>query len=89
MRSFLQTMASQAFPLAMAAVAGVFLARGLQPEGRGVYATVTTTAGIATVVGHMSVGRSQMALWPSSTATGPSSATPWSSGWSSAQPPGW
>ncbi|WP_182874554.1 lipopolysaccharide biosynthesis protein [Microbispora sp. H10670] len=64
MRSFLQTMVSQAFPLAMAAVAGVFLARGLQPEGRGVYATVTTTAGIATVVGHLSVGRSQMALWP-------------------------
>jgi O-antigen/teichoic acid export membrane protein len=63
-KNLLRTMASQAVPLALAAVAGVFLARCLQPEGRGVYATVTTTAGIATVLGHLSVGRSQIALWP-------------------------
>ncbi len=63
-RTLLQTMASQAIPLVLAAVAGVFLARCLQPEGRGIYATITTTAGIATVVGHLSVGRSQIALWP-------------------------
>ncbi|WP_055481115.1 polysaccharide biosynthesis C-terminal domain-containing protein [Sphaerimonospora mesophila] len=60
----LRTMASQAVPLALAAVAGVFLSRCLQPEGRGVYATVTVTAGTALVVGHLSVGRSQLALWP-------------------------
>ncbi|MEV4457623.1 polysaccharide biosynthesis C-terminal domain-containing protein [Microbispora sp. NPDC049633] len=60
----LPTMVSQAVPLVLAAVAGVFLARCLHPEGRGVYATVTTTAGIAIVLGHLSVGRSQIALWP-------------------------
>ncbi|MEV4299045.1 lipopolysaccharide biosynthesis protein [Microbispora rosea] len=63
-RNLLRTMGSQALPLALAAVAGVFLARCLQPEGRGVYATITTTAGIAIVLGHLSVGRSQIALWP-------------------------
>ncbi|MFI7044499.1 lipopolysaccharide biosynthesis protein [Streptosporangium sandarakinum] len=59
-----QTMVSQALPLALAAMAGVFLARALQPEGRGVYATITTTAGIAIALGHLSVGRSQMVFWP-------------------------
>ncbi|WP_259400819.1 lipopolysaccharide biosynthesis protein [Microbispora sp. H13382] len=64
LRKLPQTMMSQAAPLVLAAVAGVLLSRCLQPEGRGIYATVTTTAGTALVVGHLSVGRSQMALWP-------------------------
>ncbi|MFJ2029962.1 lipopolysaccharide biosynthesis protein [Streptosporangium sp. NPDC087985] len=59
-----QTMASQALPLALAAMAGVLLARILQPEGRGIYATITTTAGIAIVLGHLSVGKSQIVFWP-------------------------
>ncbi|WP_436762432.1 lipopolysaccharide biosynthesis protein [Streptosporangium sp. V21-05] len=58
-----QTMASHVLRLTLAALTGVLMARTLQPEGRGVYAMLATTGGIAVVLGNLSIGRSQIALW--------------------------
>ncbi|MGP3964470.1 lipopolysaccharide biosynthesis protein [Nonomuraea sp. 3N208] len=59
-----QTLASHALRLALAAVTGVVIARALQPESRGVYAVIATTAGIAVLAGQFSLEKSQIALWP-------------------------
>ncbi|MGC5010263.1 lipopolysaccharide biosynthesis protein [Streptosporangium sp. DT93] len=59
-----QTMASHLVRLTLAALTGILIARTLQPEGRGVYAMIATTGGIAIVLGNLSIGRSQIALWP-------------------------
>ncbi|WP_371784568.1 lipopolysaccharide biosynthesis protein [Streptosporangium subroseum] len=59
-----QTTASHLLRLTLAALTGVLIARTLQPEGRGVYAMIATTGGIAIVIGSLSIGRSQIALWP-------------------------
>ncbi|GAA3024138.1 lipopolysaccharide biosynthesis protein [Streptosporangium longisporum] len=59
-----QTMASHLVRLTLAALTGILIARTLQPEGRGVYAMIATTGGIAIVLGGLSIGRSQIALWP-------------------------
>ncbi|WP_440064062.1 lipopolysaccharide biosynthesis protein [Streptosporangium sp. OZ121] len=58
-----QTMASHVLRLTLAAMTGVLIARTLQPEGRGVYAMIATTGGIAVVLGNLSIWRSQIALW--------------------------
>ncbi|MFI7706016.1 lipopolysaccharide biosynthesis protein [Nonomuraea sp. NPDC049480] len=57
------TLISRAIRLVLAMATGVLLARTLQPEGRGVYAVIATAAGAAIVVGHLSVEKSQIALW--------------------------
>lgn len=59
-----QTAASNGLRLALAALTAILIARTLHPEGRGVYAMIVTTATIALIVGHLSVGKSQIALWP-------------------------
>jgi O-antigen/teichoic acid export membrane protein len=59
-----QTAASNGLRLTLAALTTVLIARTLQPEGRGVYAMIVTTATIALTVGHLSIGKSQIALWP-------------------------
>ncbi|MFD8564440.1 lipopolysaccharide biosynthesis protein [Streptosporangium canum] len=59
-----QTMASHTVRLALAAAAGVVVARTLQPDGRGLYAVIITAAGLAISAGHLSVVKSQIALWP-------------------------
>ncbi|MGP3920749.1 lipopolysaccharide biosynthesis protein [Nonomuraea sp. 10N515B] len=41
----------------------ILIARTLAPEGRGIYALVITTATIAIVAGHLSVNKSQIAMW--------------------------
>ncbi|MGW4422903.1 lipopolysaccharide biosynthesis protein [Streptosporangium sp. NPDC004631] len=62
-----QTAASNGLRLALSAATTVLIARTLQPEGRGVYAMIVTTATTAIVAGHLSVGKSQIALWPDPT----------------------
>ncbi|MFF4127307.1 lipopolysaccharide biosynthesis protein [Microbispora rosea] len=57
-------LASRMARLALGAVTGVLIARTLQPEGRGVYAVISTAAGTAIILGHFSLERSQIALWP-------------------------
>lgn len=57
-------LASRMARLALGAATGVLIARTLQPEGRGVYAVITTAAGTAIFLGHFSLERSQIALWP-------------------------
>ncbi|GIH73257.1 oligosaccharide flippase family protein [Sphaerimonospora thailandensis] len=57
-------LASRVLRLALGAVTGVLIARTLQPEGRGVYSVIATTAGAAIVVGHLSLEKSQIAFWP-------------------------
>ncbi|MGJ6964062.1 lipopolysaccharide biosynthesis protein [Streptosporangium sp. G11] len=58
-----QTMASHVLRLTLAAITGVLIARTLQPEGRGIYAMIATTGGVAVIMGSLSIGRSQIALW--------------------------
>ncbi|GAA4584382.1 flippase [Planotetraspora phitsanulokensis] len=58
-----QTMASRVLRLLLATVTGLLIARSLQPEGRGTYAIIATTAGMAMVIGHFSVEQTQMSLW--------------------------
>ncbi|GAA0999464.1 hypothetical protein GCM10009555_100510 [Acrocarpospora macrocephala] len=64
LRRALDTVASQVLRLGLAAVTGVLLARALEPESRGVYAVVATTAGITIQLGHLSLQQSQIAFWP-------------------------
>ncbi|MBB2911634.1 O-antigen/teichoic acid export membrane protein [Streptosporangium becharense] len=56
-------MASRTARLLLATVTGLLIARILQPEGRGTYAVIATAASMAMVLGHLSVERSQIALW--------------------------
>ncbi|GIH24018.1 hypothetical protein Aph01nite_23280 [Acrocarpospora phusangensis] len=63
-RRALDTAACQLLRLGLAAVTGVLLARALQPESRGMYAVVATTAGITIEIGHLSLQQSQIAFWP-------------------------
>ncbi|MET7466287.1 polysaccharide biosynthesis C-terminal domain-containing protein [Nonomuraea sp. NPDC005501] len=58
-----QTTVTQALRLALSAAATILIARTLQPEGRGAYAMITTTATIAIVAGHLSMNKSQIAMW--------------------------
>jgi O-antigen/teichoic acid export membrane protein len=62
--STIQTMASWALRSVLVAATGILLARTLQPEGQGIYAVITTTALTAIAMGHLSLGKSQIALWP-------------------------
>ncbi|MGI5287077.1 lipopolysaccharide biosynthesis protein [Nonomuraea polychroma] len=57
------TAAAQALRLVLAATTGAILARTLQPDGRGVYAVITTIATTAIIIGHLSVPHSQIAFW--------------------------
>jgi O-antigen/teichoic acid export membrane protein len=59
----LRTLATRVVRLLLAMTTGVLIARTLQPEGRGVYAVIATAAGAAIVVGHLSLEKSQIALW--------------------------
>ncbi|MBN6053692.1 polysaccharide biosynthesis C-terminal domain-containing protein, partial [Nonomuraea sp. RK-328] len=54
---------TRAIRLGLSTVTGVLIARTLLPEGRGVYAVIATAAGAAIVVGHLSLEKSQLALW--------------------------
>lgn len=56
-------LASRTLRLALGAVTGVVLARTLQPEGRGIYTLIATTMVTAIAVGHLSLEKSQIALW--------------------------
>lgn len=58
-----RSLANRAARLVLGMVTGVLIARTLQPEGRGIYAVIATTAGAAIVVGHLSLEKSQIALW--------------------------
>ncbi|MEU7856529.1 polysaccharide biosynthesis C-terminal domain-containing protein [Nonomuraea sp. NPDC049141] len=58
-----RSLATRALWLTLAMVTGAIVARFLQPEGRGIYAVITTTAGIAMLLGHLSLEKSQLALW--------------------------
>ncbi|MEV6859375.1 polysaccharide biosynthesis C-terminal domain-containing protein [Streptosporangium subroseum] len=60
------SVASQVIRVILAAVTGVLIARTLQPEGRGVYAVIATTAATAIAVGHLSMEKTQIALWANS-----------------------
>ncbi|MGN9843393.1 lipopolysaccharide biosynthesis protein [Nonomuraea sp. H19] len=57
------TAAAQVLRVVLAATTGAILARTLQPDGRGVYAVITTTATTAIIIGHLSVPHSQIAFW--------------------------
>ncbi|MEV0595080.1 oligosaccharide flippase family protein [Nonomuraea cavernae] len=59
----LRTLASRGVRLALETTTGVLIARTLQPEGRGVYAVITTAAFAAIVVGHLSLEKSQITFW--------------------------
>ncbi|GAA2267465.1 hypothetical protein GCM10010149_05030 [Nonomuraea roseoviolacea subsp. roseoviolacea] len=59
----LRTLATRGVRLGLETVTGVIIARTLQPEGRGVYAVISTAAFAAVVVGHLSLEKSQIALW--------------------------
>ncbi|MEV0231179.1 polysaccharide biosynthesis C-terminal domain-containing protein [Nonomuraea sp. NPDC050786] len=56
-------MATQVLRLVLGMATGVVLARALEPEGRGVYAVITTTGMTAIIIGHLSVPYSQIAFW--------------------------
>ncbi|WP_204059359.1 lipopolysaccharide biosynthesis protein, partial [Microbispora corallina] len=59
-------LASRMLRLVLGAVTGILIARTLQPEGRGVYSVIATTAGTAIVVAHLSLEKSQITFWPNS-----------------------
>ncbi|MEV7006434.1 polysaccharide biosynthesis C-terminal domain-containing protein [Streptosporangium sp. NPDC051022] len=59
----LQATVGNGLRLGLAAVTTVLIARTLQPEGRGLYAMIVATATISIVAGHLSVTKSQIALW--------------------------
>ncbi|MEV0202168.1 polysaccharide biosynthesis C-terminal domain-containing protein [Nonomuraea sp. NPDC050691] len=59
----LRTLATRGVRLGLETVTGVIIARTLQPEGRGVYAVISTAAFAAIVVGHLSLEKSQITLW--------------------------
>ncbi|MEU7887449.1 polysaccharide biosynthesis C-terminal domain-containing protein [Microbispora bryophytorum] len=59
-------LASRMIRVALGAVTGVLIARTLLPEGRGVYAVMTTAAATAVVVGHLSLEKSHIVFWPDS-----------------------
>ncbi|MEV1169992.1 polysaccharide biosynthesis C-terminal domain-containing protein [Nonomuraea sp. NPDC049784] len=58
-----RTLVTRAIRLGLSMVTGVLIARTLQPEGRGIYAVIATVAGAAIVVGHLSLEKSQLAMW--------------------------
>ncbi|MFI6788167.1 lipopolysaccharide biosynthesis protein [Nonomuraea sp. NPDC050383] len=58
-----RALATRGVRLALETATGVLIARTLQPEGRGVYAVITTAAYAAIVVGHLSLEKSQITLW--------------------------
>ncbi|MFI7642193.1 lipopolysaccharide biosynthesis protein [Nonomuraea sp. NPDC049400] len=58
-----RTLVTRAVQLCCSLVTGLLIARILQPEGRGIFAVITTVAGAAIVVGHLSLEKSQIALW--------------------------
>ncbi|MEV4106458.1 polysaccharide biosynthesis C-terminal domain-containing protein [Nonomuraea sp. NPDC049695] len=58
-----RTLVTRAIRLGMSMVTGMLIARILQPEGRGVYAVITTVASATIIVGHLSLEKSQLALW--------------------------
>ncbi|WP_113701584.1 lipopolysaccharide biosynthesis protein [Nonomuraea lactucae] len=62
-RAVAGTVASRTLRLLLATLTGMLIARTLQPEGRGVYAVIATTAGMTMVLGHLSIEKSQIALW--------------------------
>jgi O-antigen/teichoic acid export membrane protein len=49
--------------LMLATLTGLLIARMLEPEGRGIYAVIATTAGMTMILGHLSVEKAQIALW--------------------------
>lgn len=57
------TLATRAASLLLGMTASVLLARTLQPAGRGTYHVITTLAGTATILGHLSVEQAQITLW--------------------------
>ncbi|MBB6351301.1 O-antigen/teichoic acid export membrane protein [Nonomuraea muscovyensis] len=63
LRAVSRTVASRTMRLMLATLTGMLIARTLQPEGRGVYAVIATTAGMTMVLGHLSIEKSQIALW--------------------------
>ncbi|OUC97975.1 polysaccharide biosynthesis C-terminal domain-containing protein [Streptosporangium minutum] len=62
-----QTIGSQTVRVLLGAVTGVLIARAIQPEGRGIYSVIATTALTAIVLGHLSVEKSQIYLWTDQT----------------------
>jgi O-antigen/teichoic acid export membrane protein len=62
-RQTMGTVATRAASLLFGMAASVVLAHTLQPAGRGAYHVITTVAGTATILGHLSVGQAQTALW--------------------------
>ncbi|MEQ4717346.1 polysaccharide biosynthesis C-terminal domain-containing protein [Nonomuraea sp. B19D2] len=58
-----RTLVTRAVRLGLSMVTGLVIARMLQPEGRGVYAVITTVASAAIIVGHLSLEKSQLAMW--------------------------
>lgn len=57
--------------LVLAAVTGVVVARGLNPDGRGTFNVITTIASTAMVLGHLSIGQASVGFWSSKRAAIP------------------
>ena len=57
------TAATRAISLLLGMAASIVLARSLQPAGRGTYHVITTVAGTAMMLGHLSVEQAQTTLW--------------------------
>ena len=62
-RQTMGTVATRAASLLFGMAASVVLARTLQPAGRGTYHVITTVAGTAMILGHLSVEQAQTAMW--------------------------
>lgn len=50
---------------ALSLVMGVVISRALEPEGRGEYSIVVVVAGVAILLGHLSIGQASVSFWAS------------------------
>jgi len=62
-RQALGTVVTKVGSLLLGMAASVVVARALQPTGRGTYHLITTIAGTAIALGHLSVEQAQTTLW--------------------------